>query len=123
MLILLCIQPVIYPYCHCTRCTGDNACAVSAAQTVGDRVGRNEKTKVVAKLQKRGGGPPAREAAISEDERRAMMAFYYKKQEEMKALAENDEDDFMHSAWANPKALKSQLLGTGNINWRPGARR
>ncbi len=49
-------------------------------QTVGDRVGKNEKTKVTARLQKKGGGAPVREAAISEDERRAMMAHYYKKQ-------------------------------------------
>lgn len=49
-------------------------------ETVGDRVGKNEKTKVIAKLQRKGGGPPAREAAISEEERKAMMAWYFKKQ-------------------------------------------
>lgn len=86
-------------------------------QTVGDRVGKNEKTKVTARLQKRGGGAPVREAAISEEERRAMMAFYYKKQEDAKRAAENDEDTYLESAWANPKALKSSLLGTRDIRW------
>ena len=87
---------------------------------MGDRVGRNEKTKVVARLQKRGGGAPAREPAISEEERRAMMAFYYKKQEEAKRAAENDEDTYLQSDWANPKALKSSLIGASSISWGPG---
>jgi hypothetical protein len=47
---------------------------------VGDRLGWNEKTKVVAKLQRSGAGPPAREPAVSEEERKAMMAHYFKRQ-------------------------------------------
>merc|ERR1719502_2567647 len=49
-------------------------------QKVGDRLGWNEKTKVVAKLQKSGSGPPAREPVVSEDELKAMMAHYFKRQ-------------------------------------------
>ena len=56
--------------------------------TVGDRLRKNEKTKVVAKLQKPNSGPPAREPLVSEDERKAMMAHYFKRQEEIKKLAE-----------------------------------
>ena len=89
-------------------------------QTVRDRVGRNEKTKVVARLQRPGAGPPAREPVIGPDERRAMMAFYHKKQQEMKEAAENDEDDYLESEWANPRELKSSLLGTKQIQWKPG---
>jgi len=84
-------------------------------QKVGDRLGKNEKTKIVAKLQKKGAGPPAREAAVSESERSAMMAHYFKKQEEMKKLAEADDDDYLGSSWANPNSLKSGLRGVGNI--------
>jgi hypothetical protein len=40
--------------------------------TVGDRVGRNEKTKVVARLQSATGGAPVREPAVSEDERKEL---------------------------------------------------
>lgn len=87
-------------------------------QKVGDRVGRNEKTKIVGKLQKPGGGAPQREQAVSEAERKAMMAHYFKKQEEMKKIAENDDDDYANSAWANPKNLKASLQGTGAIRWR-----
>ena len=57
-------------------------------QSVGDRVGHNEKTRVTCKLQKPGSGPPGREPAVSEDERKAMMAYYFKRQEELKRLAE-----------------------------------
>jgi hypothetical protein len=35
-------------------------------QTVGERVGKNEKTKVIARLQKKGGGAPVREPVVSE---------------------------------------------------------
>ncbi len=89
--------------------------------TVGDRVGRNEKTKVVARLQRKGGGAPVREPAVSEDERRAMMSWYFKKQEEAKAMAEDAEDGYLAAPWADPKALKRDLMGTGSIGFRPSA--
>lgn len=90
-------------------------------ETVGDRVGRNEKTKIIAKLQKRGGGAPVREPAVSEEERRAMMAHYFKKQEELKKLAEDDDDDFHGAAWADGSQLKRELLGTSSVRM-PGGR-
>lgn len=91
---------------------------------LGDRTGRNEKTKIVAKLVKKGAGAPAREPAVTEDERKAMMAHYFKKQEEYKKMAEDDEDDYTTSSWANPKALKSSLIGgSSGVAFRPGGRR
>jgi hypothetical protein len=42
--------------------------------TIGDRVGRNEKTKVVARLQPASGGAPVREPAVSEDERKVRQS-------------------------------------------------
>lgn len=84
-------------------------------------MGKNEKTKVVARLQKRGGGAPVREPAVSEEERKAMLAFYFKKQEEEKKLAEDADDSYLAAHWADPRALKAGLLGTGGIAWKPGA--
>jgi hypothetical protein len=84
-------------------------------QTVADRLGNNEKTKVVAKLQKPGNGPPGREAAISEDEKKAMMAFYFKKQEEMKKMSEANDDDYLNSSWADAKQLQKSLRGQSSI--------
>ena len=91
------------------------------SQTVGERFGMNDKTKVIGKLQKPGAGPPGREAAVSEEEKKAMMAFYFKKQEEMKSLAESNEDDYLHSTWADPKQLQRSLQGQSNVK-APGFR-
>jgi cilia- and flagella-associated protein 298 len=87
---------------------------------VSDRLGKNEKTKVIGKLQKPGAGAPSREAVVNEDERKAMMAFYFKKQEEQKALAENSEDDYLNSVWADPKALQRNMRGMGSGLKAPG---
>lgn len=49
-----------------------------------DYVGKNEKTKIVVKLQKIGQGAPQREPVMSEEERKAMMLHAYRRQEELK---------------------------------------
>jgi len=87
-----------------------------------DFIGKNEKTKIVAKIQKKGSGAPAREPVVGEDEQKAMMAFHYKKQEEMKKLQENSEDAYMDSNWADTNSLKRQFQGLNNISWGPGNR-
>lgn len=91
-------------------------------QTVRDRVGNNEKTKVICKLQPPDAGPPGREPAVSEEERKAMMAFYFKRNEEMKRLAEANEDDYLASSWADPKQMQKGLRGLNSIK-APGVRR
>jgi hypothetical protein len=55
-------------------------------KTLGDYVGKNEKTKIVAKLQKSGGGPPVREPAIDPDSYKNMLSYYKKKEDEMKVI-------------------------------------
>lgn len=50
-----------------------------------------------------------------------MMAHYFKKQEEAKTLAEDGDDAYLSAAWADPRALKSSLLGTSSVAWRPAA--
>ena len=91
-------------------------------ELVSNRLGRNEKTKVIAKLQNNGDGAPGREPAVNEEERKAMMAYYFKKQEGMKRLAETDDDDYLNSTWADPKNLKRDLQGINNIR-APGVSR
>ena len=81
---------------------------------LGDFVGRNEKTKVVLKLTKKGAGAPQREAPISAEEHKNMLSYYYKKQEEAKKLAEAQED-VASSAWADPRSLKSAFTGIADI--------
>jgi hypothetical protein len=53
-------------------------------KTLSFYLGRNEKTKVIVKLQKQGQGPPGREPVISEEERKQMMLHAYRRQEELK---------------------------------------
>ncbi|CAN0178535.1 unnamed protein product [Discosporangium mesarthrocarpum] len=84
-------------------------------QTLGVRIGNNEKTRITCKLQSPGSGPPGREPAVSEEERKAMMAFYFKRQEELKKLAEANDDDYLTSSWADPKQLQKSLQGTGKV--------
>lgn len=91
---------------------------------VSDRVGKNDKTKVVARLQRAGAGAPVREPVVSDAERTAMTAWYFKKQEEAKALAEDGDEGYLQqrAAWADPRALKAGLLGTTTVSWRAGGR-
>lgn len=83
-----------------------------------DYVGKNEKTKIVVKIQKRGIGAPAREPAVNEETQKAMMAYAYKKQEEWKKLEADAADSHLDAAWADPAALRRNLNGVGNIRLR-----
>ena len=83
-------------------------------------VGKNDKSKVVAKLQKKGAGAPVREPVVSEDEQKAMIAFYHKKEQEAQRMEMEDEDAYQNSTWANPKALKNAFSGVGDISWKSG---
>ncbi|XP_072118318.1 cilia- and flagella-associated protein 298 isoform X2 [Mobula birostris] len=85
-----------------------------------DYVGKNEKTKIVVKIQKQSHGAPAREPIITEDEQKQMMMYYYRRQEELKKLDENDDESYLDSAWADRHALKRQFQGVSNIRWGPG---
>ena len=78
-----------------------------------DYVGKNDKSKVIVKLQKKGAGAPSREPIVSEDEQKAMIAFYHKKEQEAQRMEMEDEDAYQNSTWANPKALKNAFSGVG----------
>ncbi|KAI8622149.1 hypothetical protein BC830DRAFT_1057468 [Chytriomyces sp. MP71] len=92
---------------------------ITQGKILSDFVGKNDKTKLIVKLQKKSQGAPVRESPLDEQTQKEMMAFYYKKQEEHKKLLENDDDSFLHSSWANPKALKTAFNGVSNVSWRP----
>lgn len=84
-----------------------------------DYIGKNEKTKIVVKVGKKGQGAPMSEPPIDKETQKKMMAYYYKKQEQMKKLEENNEDDYMNSEWANPNYLKNNLVNGGKeISYR-----
>merc|ERR1711871_1498506 len=81
-------------------------------------LGKNEKTKVITRLQTKNSGAPVRESRIDKETHSAMLKHYYQKQEEEKKMRDDD-DSYMESEWANPKALKNALLGNnGNVRMR-----
>lgn len=84
-----------------------------------DYLGKNEKSKIIVKLQKKGRGAPSREPVVSEEEQKKMMAYYYKKQEEFKKLAEQEDDSYLNSDWADAQQLKRQFHGMNDIKWKP----
>lgn len=84
-----------------------------------DFIGKNEKTKLIIKIQKKGQGPPSREPVFSEEQRKQMMAYAYRKQEDLKKLETDEDDSYLNSDWADPQALKRQFHGVGNVKWRP----
>lgn len=86
---------------------------LEAKKPLCDYVGKNEKTKIVMKVQDKTCGAPAREARIDEDSHKAMLSYYYKKQEEQKRLQADEDDSYLDSQWADPKALKKSLVGGG----------
>ncbi|XP_051973198.1 cilia- and flagella-associated protein 298 [Xyrauchen texanus] len=83
-----------------------------------DYIGKNEKTKIFVKIQKRGQGAPAREPLVSEEDQKQMMMHYYRRQEELKKLEEAD-DTYLQSDWSDRQALKRQFQGLTNIKWGP----
>lgn len=89
-------------------------------KTVGDYVGKIENCKVIIKLSKRGEGPPGREPIMSEEQRKQLMLHAYRRQEELKKIAEDDNDDYLDSNWADSSNLKKTFHGLNNISWRPG---
>ena len=52
-----------------------------------DYIGKNEKTKLIVKLQPGGAGCPVREPLIQSKEYKNMLSFYHKRQEELKVSA------------------------------------
>uniref|UniRef100_A0A8C9F670 CF298 protein n=1 Tax=Pavo cristatus TaxID=9049 RepID=A0A8C9F670_PAVCR len=76
-----------------------------------DYVGRNEKTTIIVKIQKKGQGAPGREPLISHEEQKQMMLYYYKKQEELKAGIRLSEEN-PGGALQGSKSLLDGLLLT-----------
>ncbi|XP_072230677.1 cilia- and flagella-associated protein 298 [Leuresthes tenuis] len=84
-----------------------------------DYIGKNEKTKLVVKIQKKGQGEPAREPLVTDEQQKQMMLQLYRRQEELKKLEEADDDSHLDSEWSDRQALKRQFQGLTNIKWGP----
>ena len=91
---------------------------LQASKAMHEYVGKNEKTKLMTRLQAKGSGAPVRESRVDKETHAAMMHHYYQKQEEEKKLKADDDDSYLESEWANPKALKASLNGGRPISFR-----
>lgn len=85
-----------------------------------DFIGRNEKCKVIVKLQKSGEGAPGREPVFTEAERKQMMMQAYRRQEEFKRLEQDDDDSFLDANWSSNQSLRNQMQGINDVKFRFG---
>ncbi|OCT91244.1 hypothetical protein XELAEV_18014295mg [Xenopus laevis] len=88
-------------------------------QKLSDYVGKNEKTKIIVKIQKRGQGAPGREPVISQEEQKNLMMHYYRRQEELKKLEVDEDISYLNAEWADSNSLKRQFQGVNDIKWKP----
>ncbi|EQB78510.1 hypothetical protein CB1_000995050 [Camelus ferus] len=80
-----------------------------------DYVGKNEKTKIIVKIQQRGQGAPAREPIISPEEQKQLMLHYHRRQEELKETEEGQ-----LTAAAVPKVGLVAAAATGQVTRAKG---
>jgi hypothetical protein len=80
-----------------------------------DFIGRNDKSKVLIRLQTRKEGQPAKEGGVSAEEQAAMLALLRRKQQEAADVAGADDVETDDAPWANPRALKTHFSGVGNV--------
>ena len=65
-------------------------------KTIESYVGKNEKTKIIVKLNKKGFGAPVREPLIQQKEYTNMLSYYKKREKEMKKLDEDNDDAYLN---------------------------
>lgn len=51
----------------------------NVGKKLSDFLGKNEKSKVIIKLQNKAAGAPTREPRVDENTHKAMLSYYYKK--------------------------------------------
>nr|XP_042896320.1 cilia- and flagella-associated protein 298 [Parasteatoda tepidariorum] len=83
-----------------------------------DYVGKNEKSKLVVKLQKQGHGAPGREPILTEQQKKHLMLAEFQRREEFKRLEIDDDDSHLDSQWADNNALKKNFLGLNKIRFK-----
>lgn len=74
---------------------------------MGEYVGKNEKSKIIVKVQKWGGQQPLREPPVDAETYQKMVKFYYRKVEETKEMDKNSVESHYEKVEAN--SLKTQV--------------
>ncbi len=87
-------------------------------KVLSDFVGKNEKTKVIVKIQKKGNAAPARERVVSDDEQKQMMAYYYRKQQDLKVCSKKKQEISFRLTLSFRKSKKMKIIHTWIRNGR-----
>ncbi|XP_054718588.1 cilia- and flagella-associated protein 298-like [Uloborus diversus] len=91
---------------------------LEANKILSDYIGKNEKSKLIVKLQKKGLGAPAREPALTEQQRKDLMLAEHRRREELKKLEMDDDDSHLDSQWADNDQLKKCFHGLSKIKFK-----
>jgi len=83
-------------------------------------VGKNEKSKVIVKLQKSSAGPPLREGKMSAEEEKQVMLHMFRRNQELQRLEEDDDLSGSSRQSGDSQSLRRAFQGLGtNIRWKP----
>ena len=94
--------------------------AMARADPLSTYIGKNEKVTIRAKVEPPGATAPSRPPPVDAETQQKLMAHWHKKEAEAKAMAEEGEDAYLNSEWANPRGFKQQMHGLGQVAFRPG---
>ncbi|GFW35969.1 cilia- and flagella-associated protein 298 [Trichonephila clavipes] len=83
-----------------------------------DYVGKNEKSKIIIKLQKKGHGAPVKEPVLTEEQRKILLLEEHRRRQEFKRLEIDDDDSHLDSQWADNNRLKKSYLGLSTIRFK-----
>jgi hypothetical protein len=86
-------------------------------KTVGEYVGKNEKSKIIVKVQKWGGQQPLREPPVDAETYQKMVKFYYRKVEETKEMDKNSVEAHYEKVEANN--FKAQVHMSEEVRYKP----
>ncbi|CAL1273901.1 unnamed protein product [Larinioides sclopetarius] len=91
---------------------------LDSSKILSDYIGKNEKSKVIVKLQKKGCGAPVKESALTEQQKKDLMMAEYRRREELKQLETDDDNSHLDSQWADSNSLKKSFLGLNTIKFK-----
>ncbi|XP_040583115.1 LOW QUALITY PROTEIN: cilia- and flagella-associated protein 298-A-like [Lepeophtheirus salmonis] len=104
-------DPTVYGLWFTSKCLEDS-------EPLYKYLGKNEKSKCIIKVSKRGQGPPPKEKPFSDEEEKKLLLEQYKRSEVLKKLAKQEDES--SSAWADNDELKKKFTGLEHISWKTG---
>ena len=86
-------------------------------KAVGEYAGKNEKTRLIVKVQKWGGQQPLREPPIDAETYKKMVRYYYKKVDETKEMEKNSVE--AHYEKVEAGNMKANLHLGDDVRYKP----